>query len=315
MSVITILQVATIIAYIFITAAYARKVLKIARMPMHLRWELYPIPFGKGHQYGGSYLEEIEWWKKPRSESKIGGLFFLVKKYLLFGGYYKLKPGYWISVYPWHLGFYLLMGFQLLTIICALVMIFTNIQIIASSGTIIGTGLYYLSLVVAVTGFIIGSFGSIGLLVTRLSNADLRDYTAPSEYFGYFFFLVTFLSGVVMWILDPTLANYREFYRSVMTLQYVEVLPATAAFSIIFVLHLFHLPFTRSTHYIVKLFAFLGVLWNDSPNPGSTKTDNRINDALNQPMNWSAPHIQPGNKWGEIVTQIPESISGKVPKK
>ena len=40
---------------------------------MHVRWELYPVPHEaqKAH-YGGSYLEESEWWKKPREVSLLG---------------------------------------------------------------------------------------------------------------------------------------------------------------------------------------------------------------------------------------------------
>jgi nitrate reductase gamma subunit len=310
-SVISILLVATYVAYVFITASYARKVWKVARMPVHLRWELYPIPFGKGHEYGGSYFEEVEWWTKPQPKSRIQGALHLAKKYLFFGGYFKLKRDYWVSLYPWHVGFYLLMGFQLLTILCALIMTFTGIQIAAGSVNVLGQILYYLSEVVAITGFVLGAAGSVGLLIKRLSNADLRDYTAPSEYFGYAFFLVTFLSGLAMWITDPTLANYRDFYKSLVTFQPVNLLPSTAVFSIIFVLHLFHLPFTRSTHYITKMFAFLGVLWNDSPNITDAKLGKRINAALDQTVSWSAPHIQTGKKWIEVVRELPESMKGK----
>ena len=38
------------------------RVLKILRMPAHLRWELYPLPHGPRdrQRYGGSYFEETE---------------------------------------------------------------------------------------------------------------------------------------------------------------------------------------------------------------------------------------------------------------
>jgi nitrate reductase gamma subunit len=313
-SAISILQIATYIAYMFITFSYARKALKVAKMPLHLRWELYPIPFGEGHEYGGSYLEELDWWKKSHSTGRIRGAFYLAKKYLFFGGYFKIKRDYWISLYPWHIGFYLLMGFQFLTILCAFILTFTGIEIAAGSNNALGIILYYLSLISLVTSCFLGTLGSFGLLIKRLSNADLRDYTAPSEYFGYLFFLVTFLSALVMWILDPTLANYRDFYRSLVTFQPVNLLPATAVFSIIYVLHMFHLPFTRSTHYITKIFAFFSVLWNDSPNLDNPKLDKKINAAFDQTVSWSAPHIQSGKKWIEVVRELPESLKGKITK-
>ena len=120
---ISIPQLATYISYVFIVLAYGYKVWKVARMPVHLRWDLYPMPFGKGHEYGGSYLEEKEWWKKPLPKNGFGGIFHMIKKYLFFGGYFKLKRDYWISLYPWHIGFYFIVGFHVLTFFCALLMV------------------------------------------------------------------------------------------------------------------------------------------------------------------------------------------------
>ena len=41
------------------------KIIKYFRMPLHVRWELYPVPHEKGREYGGSYFEELNWWKNP----------------------------------------------------------------------------------------------------------------------------------------------------------------------------------------------------------------------------------------------------------
>lgn len=178
----------------------------------------------------------------------------------------------------------------------------------------LGSVLYYLSLVLAVGGCILGTIGSAGLLVKRLVNADMRAYATPSDYFGYAFFLVLFVSGLFMWYFDPTLANYRDFFKSMGTFQSVNILPATYAFIIIFALHMIHLPFTRSTHYITKLFTFFGILWNDKPNLVGSGMEKKINAALNQKVGWSAPHIQTGKTWAEVATELPASITGKATK-
>ncbi len=52
-------------------------VVRYATMPMHLRWELYPVAHEKGRDYGGSYLEDIDWWTKPRNRSLIGELRYM----------------------------------------------------------------------------------------------------------------------------------------------------------------------------------------------------------------------------------------------
>ena len=55
---------------VFVVAVIAR-IRMFARMPMHLRWELYPVPHEASRAaHGGSYLEEVDWWLKPREGSK-----------------------------------------------------------------------------------------------------------------------------------------------------------------------------------------------------------------------------------------------------
>ena len=52
-----ILVVSYALVAVFLLGFVVRTV-RLARMPVHLRWELAPIPHEKGRgQYGGSYLE------------------------------------------------------------------------------------------------------------------------------------------------------------------------------------------------------------------------------------------------------------------
>ena len=49
--------------------AFVLRTIRLAKLPVHLRWELAPVPHEKGKShYGGSYLEEFEWWTKPREK-------------------------------------------------------------------------------------------------------------------------------------------------------------------------------------------------------------------------------------------------------
>ncbi len=287
--------IATYIAFIFVIAVYAVKVLKVARMPMHLRWELYPVPHEKGAKYGGSYLEEPEWWTKPQERNTLRSTIYMLKQYFLFNGYFFRNRRYWVSLYPWHIGFYLIVLFHALAFIGALFIIATGN---------VGTGLYYATLVVAVGSFITGCFGSIGLFIERLVNKGLRDYASPVNYFNYIFFLIVFLSGLVAWVFfDPTMHAYREFWRGLITLNYTSVEAATYAHVILFALFLIYLPFTRSTHYITNLLAYVGVFWGDKPNLRGSKIERQIGEQLEKPVHWSAPHIQSGKKWSDIATE------------
>jgi nitrate reductase gamma subunit len=304
---ISLPQLATYVSFLFVFIAYAVKVTKIARMPLHLRWELYPVAHEKGYKYGGSYLEELEWWTKSRQKSTVKNIAYMLRNYLFFGEYYRLKRGYWLAMYPWHIGFYLLISFQVLSLFVALVMLIAGISISAESASILGRVLYYLTWVVVVGSFVTGSIGSIGLLIKRLTNADLRAYTSPMNYFNYIFFLTLFLSLFFAWYYDPTLSHYREFWISLLTFKYIDVEPATYVFIMLFSLHLIHLPFTRSIHYITKFFAFWGVRWDDTPNQKGSEIERKVKEALNQPVSWSAPHIQSGQRWIDVVKEMPEA--------
>ncbi len=311
---VSIPQIATYISYIFVIVAYAVKVVKIAQMPPHLRWELYPVPHEKGYKYGGSYYEELDWWNRPRQKSVVRDLLFKLRDYLTFPSYYKRNKFYWAGLYSWHIGFYTIVGFHILSFFGALLIVTTGMAITADSPNIIGWIVYYLTIVVAVTSFILGSLGSSILLVKRLTDPELRTYATASSYFNYLFFLAVFLSGLIAWLFyDPTFASYREFWASLITFKYMLPEAATYVHIMLFSLFLIYLPFTRSTHYITNIFAFFDVLWDDTPGPVSGKKEKLIQEALKKPVSWSAPHIQKGKTWGEVAGSMPED-TGKAVK-
>jgi nitrate reductase gamma subunit len=308
--VLSLPQIATYISYLLIIALYTVKVMKVARTPIHLRWELYPVIHEKGHKYGGSYFEELEWWTKPRQKSKIRGIIYLLKNYLFFGEYFRRTRGYWFGLYPWHVGFYLIVGFHIMSFFGALAMVMTGISIAPESVNISGRLIYYLTLIIAVGGFILGSAGSIGLLIKRLVDKGLKDYAAPINYFNYSFFLIVFLSGLIAWyFFDPSLSTYREFWGSLITFTYMDVEPATYTHIMLFSLFLIYLPFTRSTHYITKIFAFFSVRWDDRPNIKGSEIERKVKEALEQSVSWSAPHIQSGKSWADVAKGLPEDTA------
>lgn len=304
-------QILTYVAFLFVLIAYSVKVIKYLRMPLHLRWELYPVPHEKGREYGGSYMEELEWWTKPRSKNVFKDVNDMLKRYLFFGEYFRKNRGYWFGLYPWHIGFYLLMGFQALALLGALLVVTTGLAISSASANIGGVILYYLTIVVAVASFVTGIIGSIGLLIKRLTDQDLKAYASPENYFNYLFFLAVFLSLLFAWVYDPALSAYREFWVSLITASSVSLPIATYVFIVLFALHVIHLPFTRSTHYITKILTFFSVRWDDKPNLRGSDIERKVNKLLDQPVTWSAAHIQSGRTWREVVKGLPEDISGK----
>jgi len=64
-------------------------------------------------------------------------------------------------------------------------------------------------------------------------------------------------------------------------------------------------------HYLAKYFTYHKVRWDDAPNLKGSKIEREIKEALNQPVSWSAPHIQPGKSWSEVAKGLPEDTTGK----
>jgi len=98
----------------------ARKVFKYVRMPIHLRWELYPVAH-EGKDYGGSYYEEVEWWAKSRKRSVIDELKFMIPEILFIRALYNHNRKLWIASFPFHGGLYVTICFLFLLVIGAVI--------------------------------------------------------------------------------------------------------------------------------------------------------------------------------------------------
>jgi nitrate reductase gamma subunit len=291
----------TYFAYVFIIVFYSVKAFKYLGLPVHLRWELYPVIHEKGFLYGGSKYESLNWWEEGRKQRSLRGFLFLLKEYLHLGEYYHRHRSYWFVLYPWHVGFILIITFHILCFFGG-VLIVSGILISADSSSTIGILFYYTTLITGVVSFISGAFGSIGLFLKRSSDNDLKIYASPLNYFSYLFTFVVFLSGFYAWAFsDPTLAEYREFWVGLITLQYVGVMPATAIHIIIFDLFLVYLPFTRSFHYVTRFFAYFLIRWEDTPNVRGSELEKKLQEMFKQKITWSAPHIKPGQTWEEAA--------------
>lgn len=293
------LAVLTYFSYIFIVAAYGAKIVKYLRLPTHLRWELYPVIHEEKYRYGGSYYEHIDWWTRVRTKSHARGISYLLKEYFILGDYLKNYASYWLALYPWHIGFILIITFHILCFFGALAMVF-GVNVSAGSPDTSGSVLYYAILLTGVISFVTGTIGSAGLFIKRMFDKNLRVYASLLTFFIYIFTLVVFVSGFYSWyFVDPDLAEYREFWVGLITLHFIHVEPATAVHIVLFDLFLIYLPFTRSLHYVTRFFVFFLIRWDDEPNVRGSELEKRLLDLFDQKTTWSAPHIRAGKKWSE----------------
>ena len=184
-------QFAYVLTYLAIAVfilGVLKRIVAYKRNPMHLRWELYPVAHEGGGRasYGGGYLEELEWWNKPRETSRIRELSVMIPEMLFLKAAYEHNRPLWMVSFPFHFGLYLTFGLVALLVFCAVAQL---------AGLPADSGL--LALVVGICA-ILGPFafslslvGALGLLRRRLRDPALRNYSAMEHYFNLVLFIAT----------------------------------------------------------------------------------------------------------------------------
>jgi nitrate reductase gamma subunit len=264
-------------------------------MPIHLRWELYPIPHEKKD---GSYFEEVDWWKKPRKKHYLNQIIFMAQEILFIRALYHHNRKMWYASFPFHFGLYLVIGWLALLVGGALLKIFWVASGLAET-------LLAVAVVVGVTGMILGIIGCVGLLIIRATSSDLHGYTAPVDYFNILFIFAVLGSGIIAWVsADPRFSIVQEYIRRLITFSAATTTSKTIAWHIaLFSLFLIYLPFTHMTHFFMKYFMWDKVRFEDEPNFRGSDMEGKIAKALTYTQNWSAPHIQTGKKWSETASK------------
>ncbi len=296
---------------VFVVACLAR-VVKWSRMPLHLRWELYPVAHeGAGRaRYGGSYLEESEWWTKPRKVSLLGELKVMVPEILFLVALREHNRKLWTRSFPFHFGLYLVAIATAWMMFAGVVGAFVPAAA-ATLGAITTTAVP----VVAGAGLVLGLLGAVGLLLRR-STRELRDYTAPADRFNLGFFIVAFAVAFATFVLvDRDFAIVSAFVANLVTFRMVAIpgsglavlLPMLSA--VLLALLAAYIPLTHMSHFIGKYFAYHAIRWKDEPNLQGGEQEATINELLGQPISWAAPHIRgDGTKtWLDAATEEQKS--------
>jgi len=292
-------EILMIISYVLIAmflVSFILKAIKMASLPMHLRWELSPVPHekGKGH-YGGSYLEEFEWWTKPREKSLIAEAVYMFKEIFYLKGVKEHKFNLWLFSFPFHFGMYVLTAAVVLTFLSA---ILPESLVPAGSGAFIE--------IVAAIGFLLAILGTLGLFIRRLADPGMRNYSTAGTVFNLIFLLALFVSGIIALFNVPSFfAEMNQYAKLVMFAD------TSVSLSGIIVLHcilnlvfLAYLPYTRMVHFLAKYFTYHDVRWNDQPIAGNAKMEKDVAELVSQPVSWSAPHLNADGKknWLDIAS-------------
>lgn len=270
----------------------AYRAYRYAGAPPHLRWDLYPVAH-EPNRHGGSYLEEKEWWTKPRKTSLLGEVVVMGEEIFFLAGVWKHNRRLWWGSFPFHWGFYLMV-------------VVTSGLVVAGLGYGGPVLLQGLSVLGAVAGALV-AIGSVILFALRAGDAKLKPYTAPVDLINL---AVVGALGILSLLvasrgMEPVAGAVGDLIR----VRPLEVSPLLGAQMAVATLFLFYLPATRMVHFFSKYFTYHAVRWDDRPRePGST-LDRRLREALNFGVDWSAEHVQTGKTWAEVATTIPEETA------
>lgn len=283
------------------------KIKKYASTPVHIRWELYPVAHeGKKSKYGGSYFEEVDWWKKERKKDHVSEILAMLEEIIFLKGVYVHNRKLWFFSFPFHLGLYLITATFFILVISAILDI-ANVAGISDTASGIGFVIHNLILICGYAGLALTFVGCIGLLIQRMTDQKFKFYNTPMDIINLGFILLLVVT-VSVTLLNSNLSfiGSKTFVKNLMTVNFADIPDAWFIGHIILVsLFLIYFPMTRMMHLFAKYFTYHDVRWNDEPNVRGSKLEAKIKEALNFGVSWSAPHMKTGKTWAEVATTIP----------
>lgn len=295
-----LIVVAYVLAAVFL-AAFLTRTVALARLPLHLRWELAPVPHEKGKgTYGGSYFEEYEWWTRPREKSLVNELAYMFQEIVFLKGVWKHNRPLWWFSFPFHFGLYALIAAAPLL---ALGMALDAVGL--WGGGLIRTGVT----AVATLGFGLGGIGAVGLLVKRLTDSRLKPFTTAASLFNLGLLVLLFASGALAVTTSEGFAPEMETVAAALLTANtgIAIPPLLAVHLLVTFFFLAYLPFTPMMHFVAKYFTYHQVRWDDAPLQPGGRMEQEVVELLRQGVTWSGPHIRGDGKrnWIDVATEDP----------
>lgn len=279
-------------------AACIARAVRYARSPLHLRWELYPVPHEEARRaaYGGSRHEETDWWTRPARSNRLGELKAMGCEILFLKGVWEFNRKLWFCSYPFHLGLYLLIA--------------TGVAAAAAAMfPALDPWMHPLYKLAGLAGAALVLAGAGGLLVRRLKDPRLRNYTTAGDVFN----LCCFIGAMVALLFAhgsrvPGTPGVAAMIRGLLTFDTSIRLsaPQEAGMAIAAALILY-IPLTHMAHFIAKYFTYHAVRWDDKPNRNERDLAVKIAEYLAYRPTWSARHVGADGKatWAEVATKNP----------
>ncbi len=292
--------------YTWLAAAYAAvgilvvglgvRIYLIARLPMHLRWELAPVPHERAKQgHGGSCFEETDFWTRPRERSRVGETIYMLKEIFLLHTVRKHNGRIWPFTLAFHSGIYCLVFMAFFLLAAALL----NALGYGAAAAL----LEWPSRVLGGLAYLLGTVGVLGMLGLRIFSRALRSFSGLAAYLNLAVLLALFASGGAgMLSGSGFMDDMREFFNAALLVRpgLAPGMPAAVHLGAgLFFIAL--LPFTSMVHFAAKFFTFHSVLWDDRAMDASMEL--KVKALLCQHVGWSSAHLGADGKknWIDVV--------------
>jgi nitrate reductase gamma subunit len=291
-----VVQLLTFVSLAVFVVFCLLRVVRFATMPIHLRWELYPVPH-EGRDSGGSYFEELDWWTHKREKHQLKAMWFMGKEILFLKALFEENRSLWNASFPFHVGLYLYGGWVVFVVLGAILeLVGVSVGAVQSLTVVLGLG-----------AFGIGALGTLGLLIMRMTDEKLAPFTSFKEHFNLLLILALFATGLLAWATAGSFDPFRDYLVASLSLQAATGIGAmTVAHLLVLAFFMTYFPFTHMTHAFTKWFMWHEVRWSDDANLKGSKVEAKVRGVLAYPVSWSAPHIDgKGRSWAEVATSVP----------
>jgi nitrate reductase gamma subunit len=220
-------------------------------------------------------------------------------------GLWEFNRSMWRRSFPFHFGLYLVAASSSLVLLTALIFI-------VAPGLMAGplvAALQQLYRWAGLLGALSVVAGALGLLLKRLTDEKLKNYTAPGDVFNLLFFIATFGLLIAGYALRPPgspgvlnlavgLSTFDTTLQAPPLLSLGLILAAALAA---------YIPLTHMSHFVGKYFTYHSIRWDDQPSVNDEKLRRRVAECLTYRPTWAARHIgaDGAKTWAEIATTNP----------
>jgi nitrate reductase gamma subunit len=293
---------------VFVAGCIVR-VIQYARAPIHLRWELYPVPHEDPERaaHGGSRFETSDRWTRPAHFHWRGELRAMLPEIAFLKGLRDFNRRLWYASFLFHAGLYLTVAAGLLLAAAAV------LGGPSHAGLITWLRAGYRA--AAYGGAALTLTGAMALLFRRLTDPELKNYTSPADIFNLHFFILAYgLVAAGYHVRAEGTASASAVLRGLVTFDTSLTVGAGFAAGLMLASALLaYIPFTHMAHFIAKYFTYHAVRWDDRTNVRGGRLESRVARRLAYKPTWAAGHIgADGHKtWAEIAVADPAQEVGK----